>query len=54
MADFATTIAEAPAEAAAEVLADIKYRFHAYLGDTMCSALRAANVIYQSKVLESE
>ena len=54
MADFATTVADAPAEAVPDVLADMKYRFHAYLADTICVAQRVANVIYQSKALLSE
>lgn len=54
MADFATTIAEAPAEGAPDVLADLKYRFHSYLADTICTAVRACNLIYQSKVLITE
>ncbi len=54
LADFATTIADAPAEGAPDVLADIKYRFHSYLADTICTAIRACNLIYQSKVLETE
>lgn len=54
MADFATTIADAPQEGVADVLADLKYRFHEYLADNICSALRTANLIYQSKSLLSE
>lgn len=54
LADFATTIADAPAEGAPDVLADLKYRFHSYLADILCSAVRACNLIYQSKVLATE
>lgn len=54
MADFATTIADAPAEGVPDVLADLKYRFHSYLADTVCTAVRACNLIYQSKVLVTE
>lgn len=54
LADFATTVADAPAEGVADVLADLKYRFHAYLADTICVSQRVANVIYQSKALISE
>ena len=54
MADFATTIADALQEGVADVLADLKYRFHEYLADNICSALRTANLIYQSKSLLSE
>jgi len=54
MADFATTIADAPAEGAPDVLADMKYRFHSYLSDTICTAIRVCNLIYQSKVLATE
>lgn len=54
MADFATTIADAPAEGAGDVLADMKYRFHSYLSDTICTAIRTCNLIYQSKALVTE
>ncbi len=54
LADFATTVADAPSEAMPDILADLKYRFHAYLADTICTSQRVANVIYQSKILLSE
>lgn len=54
MADFATTIAESPSEGVPDVLADMKYRFHSYLSDTICTAIRACNLIYQSKALATE
>lgn len=53
-ADFAATMADAPTDAVPEILADIKYRFHSYLSDTICAAQRAANNIYQSKALRNE
>lgn len=54
LGDFASTIAEAPSAAVPDILAELKYRFHSYLSDTICSALRVANNIYQTKVLCEE
>lgn len=45
MADFASTMAQLPADTAG-VLADMKFRFHTYLSTTICSALKAANAVY--------
>ena len=54
LADFATTVADAPSEAVPDILADLKYRFHEYLADSLCAAMKTANLIYQSKTLVSE
>ena len=54
MADFAATMTVSDAESAGDVLAELKYRFHAYLSETLCSSLRAANNLYQSRVLSEE
>lgn len=51
MADFASAVANVMPDDVPEVLADIKAMFAAYLSQTICSALTAANNIYQSKVL---
>lgn len=51
LADFAATMSVAVPEAVPEIVADLKYRFHTYLADTICSALRAANMLYQSQAL---
>lgn len=52
--DFAATMGMSDGESATDVLAEFKYRFHAYLSETICSAQRAVNTIYQSQVLVSE
>lgn len=49
--DFVAAMKMADPTDTADVLADMKYRFHTYLSDLLCSALRAANRIYQSQVL---
>ncbi|MDE6206375.1 MAG: DUF5063 domain-containing protein [Muribaculaceae bacterium] len=54
MADFAATMAEIADYNTPEVMSDMKSRFHEYLSDTICSALRTANGLYQAKVLQSE
>lgn len=52
--DFAGTMQQVPAEMVPDVVDELVYRFHAYLSDTICSALRASNSIYLSKVLAEE
>lgn len=54
MADFATAVYDVPDDAKADILADMKYRFHSYLADTLCSAMKAANTIALSNVLNTE
>lgn len=54
LADFAATMADITDAATPEVLCDLKHRFHSYLSDTICAAMRAANNIYQSQLLLSE
>lgn len=51
MADFASAVASVMPEDVPDVLADIKAMFAAYLSQTICSAMTAANNIYQSKAL---
>ena len=52
--DFAGTVRQIPAEMIPEVVDDMLCRFNQYLSDTLCSALRAANSLYQSKTLTHE
>lgn len=52
--DFAAAMGVSDADSATEVLAEFKYRFHAYLSETICSAQRAVNTLYQSQVMQSE
>lgn len=52
--DFAGTVRQIPSEMIPDVVDDMLYRFNQYLSDTICSALRAANSIYQSKALAQE
>lgn len=54
LADFAATMSVADAFTAPEVLAELKYRFKAYLSETLCASLRASNMLYQSNVLLNE
>lgn len=51
LADFVATVSATGVEDAADVVAELKYRFHSYLSDTICSTLRAANNLYQSQTL---
>lgn len=52
--DFAGTVRQVPSEMIPELVDDMLFRFNQYLSDTLCSALRAANSIYQSKALAEE
>lgn len=54
MAGIAAAIGQTGPEAMLEVLADVKYRFSAYLSETICSALRAANYIYFNADFEQQ
>lgn len=51
LADFAATLVSVDSMHIPDVLAELKYRFISYLSQTVCSALKAANYILQSKVL---
>lgn len=51
LANFAATMSAIDIEDTPDVLADLKFRFHEFLSDTICAALRAANMIYQANVL---
>lgn len=52
--DFAGTVRQIPSEMIPEAVEEILYRFNQYLSDTICSALRASNSIYQIKALVQE
>lgn len=52
MVDFVAAMKEVDALSAADVLAEIKYRFHSYLSETICAALRAANMLFQEQRLK--
>lgn len=54
MADFAATIGQSSPDFFPDVLADLKYRFGAFLAKTLCSALRAADYIYFNANLNNE
>ncbi len=54
LGDFATTVSVSDEMTIPDVLADLKFSFHNYLADTLCSALRAANMLYQSQELKEE
>lgn len=47
MGDFAATVGQITPDLIDEVLAELKNRFRTYLSDILCSALRAANNLYQ-------
>lgn len=48
--DFAESVRQAPSEAIPDITADFKYRFDAYLSQTICSAMRAADLIYHNEL----
>lgn len=48
--DFSAAMREAVAENIPDILADFKYRFDNFLSETICTALRAANFIYQKEL----
>ncbi len=52
--DFAATMGMCDSDNATEVLSEFKYRFHSYLSETICSAQRAVNTLYQSQAFLSE
>lgn len=52
--DFAATMGMCDGDTATDVLSEFKYRFHSYLSETICSAQRAVNTLYQSQALLSE
>lgn len=54
LADFAATLVSVDPMHMPEVLAELKYRFISYLSLTVCSALKAANYIHQTKVLNEQ
>lgn len=54
LGNFAATVGAADSEALPDILADLKSRFRNYLSETLCSALRAANMLYQSQALLNE
>ena len=54
LADFAATLCSASSVEIPDILAELKYRFVSYLSETLCSALKAANFLYQSKALQEE
>ena len=49
--DFAATMGMCDGDTATDVLSEFKYRFHSYLSETICSAQRAVNTLYQSQAL---
>ena len=53
-ADFASTMSVSDETSIPDIIADLKYAFHSYLSETLCSALRAANMLFQSQVLKEE
>lgn len=53
-ADFAAAMADIADSAVSDVIADLADRFHTYLSDTICAAMRACNKIYQSKSLTTD
>lgn len=52
--DFAATVQQIPAEMIPETVAEMVFRFKAFMSETICSALRAANYLYQNNVLEDQ
>jgi len=54
LADFAATLCQAVNFEIPGILAELKYRFETYLSETLCSALKAANFLYQSKAFQEE
>lgn len=54
LGDFASTMSVSDEISAPDVLADLKYAFHTYLSDVLCSSLRAINMLYQSQALLEE
>lgn len=52
--DFAATLGMTDGGTADDVVSEFKYRFHSYLSETLCAALRAVNTLYQSQVLATE
>ena len=54
MADFAATVGQITPDMIPDALSELKFRFSGYLSDTICSALRAANYVYNNAQFESE
>ncbi|MDE6134449.1 MAG: DUF5063 domain-containing protein [Muribaculaceae bacterium] len=54
MRDFAQTVRQMPHHMIPQAVQDLACRFNEFLSDTICSALRAANSIYQNKLLPEQ
>lgn len=48
--NFVATVRESPTEILPDVLADMKWRFTSYWGDTLCNVLRIVNSLYLSGI----
>ncbi|MDE5628275.1 MAG: DUF5063 domain-containing protein [Muribaculaceae bacterium] len=52
MMDFAAAMKDTDDFSQADVLAELKYRFHSYLSEIICTALRTANMLFQEQKLK--